>query len=122
MADHEPTMDDGCPEPELSPELRDALTLLQDHSDSDNFRTLIDDVLAGRCSLTEASRTAAFGEVIFAGIAQEFDRLADSEKRRLAEQAQSPQDQASSAAVGSCGAPCATCTSVCAALRGYPSQ
>ncbi|MGH3767660.1 MAG: hypothetical protein ACRDTX_21365 [Pseudonocardiaceae bacterium] len=121
MADHEPTMDGGCPEPELTQELRDALTLLHDHSDSDEFRTLIDDVLGGRCSLTEASSTAAFGDVVFAGIAQEFARLTDDDKQRLATQAQSPPAHSPQAAVGSCGAPCATCTSLCA-LAGPASE
>jgi hypothetical protein len=122
MADHEPTMGGGCPDPQLSQELRDALTLLHDHSDNDAFRTLIADVLAGRCSLMDASNTAAFSNVVFAGIAQEFDHLTDDEKQRLATQAQSPPAQSADAAVGSCGTPCATCSSVCAALRGYPSQ
>ncbi len=122
MADHEPTMDGGCPDPQLSQELRDALTLLHDHSDNDAFRTLINDVLAGRCSLMEASSTAAFSNVVFAGIAQEFDQWTDDEKQRLATQAPSPQAQPADTTVGSCGAPCASCTSVCAALRGSPSQ
>ena len=122
MADHEPTMGGGCQDPELSQELRDALTLLHDHSDDDPFRTLIDDVLAGRCSLMEASGTAAFSNVVFAGIAQEFDHLTDEEKQRLATQADSSQAQSADATVGSCGAPCASCTSVCAALRRSPSQ
>lgn len=127
MADHEPLTDGGCADPELSQELRDALTLLHDHSDSADFRTLIDDVLAGRCSLTEASTTAAFSDVVFAGIVQEFDRLTDDEKQRLATQAQSPQAQSpqtqpASAAVGSCGAPCATCTLLCAAPRTHLPQ
>jgi hypothetical protein len=122
MADHEPTMGGGCPDPELSQELREALTLLSEHSDNDAFRTLVDDVLAGRCSLMEASGTAAFSNVVFAGIAQEFDHLTDDEKQRLATQSQSSQAEPVGAAVGSCGAPCASCTSVCAALRGYPSQ
>ena len=121
MADHEPAMGGGCPDPELSQELRDALTLLQDHSDNDTFRRLIDDVLAGRCSLMEASSTAAFSNVVFAGIAQQFDQLTDDEKQRLAAQSQAPA-QPGDAAVGSCGAPCATCTSVCAALRSSPGQ
>jgi hypothetical protein len=121
MADHEPTMGGGCPDPELSQELRDALTLLHDHSDNDAFRTLIDDVLAGRCSLMEASSTAAFSDVVFAGIAQEFEHLTDDEKQRLATQSQSSPVQPAGAAVGSCGAPCASCTSVCTALRGSVS-
>ncbi len=116
MADHEPTMDGGCGDPALSQELRDALTLLRAHSDDDNFRTLVDDVLTGRCSLVEASGTAAFSNVVFASIAQEFDQLTADEKARLAAQAESSEDAATA-----CGSPCASCAGACA-LRGSPSQ
>ncbi|MDQ4103096.1 MAG: hypothetical protein M3186_05105 [Actinomycetota bacterium] len=111
MADHE-TTGVGCGEPELSQELREALTLLREHSDDNDFRTLVDDVLAGRSSLFEASGTAAFSNVVFASIAQEFAALTEDEKRRLAAPAES-----SGTAATSCGLPCAGCTSVCAALR-----
>ena len=114
MADHEPMMDGGCAEPELSQQLRDALTLLRQHSDDDEFRRLVDDVLAGRCSLIAAAGSAAFSNVVFAGIAQEFGRLTDEEKQRLASQAQA---ESSGAERGSCGALCGSCTSICAASR-----
>ncbi|MGH3550630.1 MAG: hypothetical protein ACRDQU_21425 [Pseudonocardiaceae bacterium] len=114
MADHEPMMDGGCADPALSPELRDALTLLREHSDDSEFRTLVDDVLAGRCSLVEASGTAAFSNVVFASIAQEFDQLTAEEKERLAAQAESTGH-------GPCGLPCSSCAGACA-LRGSPSQ
>lgn len=116
MADHYPT-DGGCGDPELSQELRDALGTLCEHSDNDDFRAVIADVLAGRCSLTDASRTAAFGDVVFAGIAQEFSQLTDDEKQRLAAQAE-PSDRK----IGSCGSPCASCSGICSALRGGQSQ
>jgi hypothetical protein len=117
MTDHEPRTDVGCRDPELSQELRDALTMLRDHSDNNDFRILADDVLAGRCGLVEASGTAAFGDVVFASIAQEFANLAAGEKQGLAAQAESSGD-----ATGSCGSPCAGCPGVCAALRGHPAQ
>ncbi|MGH3671261.1 MAG: hypothetical protein ACRDSH_11595, partial [Pseudonocardiaceae bacterium] len=107
----------GCGDPELSQELRDALGTLREHSDNDDFRTVVADVLAGRCSLTDASRTAAFGDVVFAGIAQEFNQLPEGEKQRLAARA-----EPSGREIGSCGAPCATCSGICSALRGGPSQ
>jgi hypothetical protein len=113
MADHEPMTDGGCGDQGLSQELRAALTLLREHSDNDDFRTLVDDVLAGRCSLVEAAGTAAFSDVVFASIAQEFDRLTEEEKRRLAAPA-----EASGNAAASCAMPCASCSGVCAALRG----
>ena len=116
MADHESTMDGGCADPALSQELRDALTLLREHSDDEDFGTLVDDVLTGRCSLVEASSTAAFSNVVFASIAQEFHQLTAEEKARLATQAGSSQDEPTA-----CGSPCASCAGVCA-LRGSPSQ
>ncbi|MGH3867391.1 MAG: hypothetical protein ACRDQ4_14865 [Pseudonocardiaceae bacterium] len=112
MADHEPMPDGGCTDPELSQELRDALTLLRDHSGNDNFRTLVDDVLAGRCSLVEASGTAAFSDVVFARIVQELGQLTEDEKRRLAAPAEPSGD-----AAPSCATPCASCSRVCAALN-----
>ncbi|HKS50945.1 MAG TPA: hypothetical protein VJS67_03655 [Pseudonocardiaceae bacterium] len=117
MADHESHMDGGCAEPELSAELRDALTLLQQHSDDDEFRTLIDDVLAGRCSLMEASGSAAFSNVVFASIAQEYGRMTDDDKRRLTSHAHAASADSPGGETGPCGSPCATCTGICTALR-----
>ncbi|MGH3784914.1 MAG: hypothetical protein ACRDRO_30955 [Pseudonocardiaceae bacterium] len=116
MADQEPMTDGGCGDPTLSQELRDALTLLREHSDDSDFRTLVDDVLTGRCSLVEASGTAAFSNVVFASIAQEFAQLTTEEKARLAAQPES-----SERAAESCGLPCSSCAGACA-LRGSPSQ
>jgi hypothetical protein len=120
MADQEPSMDGGYADPEPSPELRDALTLLREHSDNEDFRALVDDVLAGRCSLIDASATEAFSNVVFAGIAQEFAQLSDDEKQRLATQTAQEQAHEPAAAAGTCGLPCATCTSLCA-LRAHPA-
>jgi len=117
MADHESHMDGGCAEPELSAELRDALTVLQQHSDDEEFRTLIDDVLAGRCSLMEASGSAAFSKVVFASIAQEYGRMTDDDKRRLTSPAQAASAELPGGETGPCGSPCATCTGICTALR-----
>ena len=116
MADQEPMTDVGCGDPALSQELRDALTLLREHSDDDSFRTLVDDVLTGRCGLVEASETPAFSNVVFASIAQEFAALSPEEKARFAGQAESAEDPAQS-----CGSPCSSCPGVCA-LRNSPSQ
>ena len=118
MADQEPMMA-GCAEPELSQELRDALALLSEHSDNQDFRALIEDVLTGQCSLLEASGTAAFSNVVFASIAEEFAGLTAEDKQRLAEPAQT---SSSSAEVGSCGLPCASCSGICAALHTQPSR
>lgn len=117
MADHEPTMDVACGDPELSQELRDALMLLRDRSDNDDFRTLVDDVLAGRCSLLEASGTAAFSDVVFARIAQEYGGLTEDEKRDLTGQVDS-----SGGAAASCAIPCAGCPGICAAPGASPPR
>lgn len=113
MADYEPMTDVACSDPELSPELREALALLRDGSDNDEFRTLVDEVLAGRCTLTEASGTAAFSNVVFARVAREFDdyvgHLAEDEKQGLTPQAES------SGAAASCDAPCVGCPGICLA-------
>ena len=114
MADDEPMMDVACGDPELSEELRDALTLLRDRSDNDDFRTLVDNVLAGRCSLRAASGTAAFRDVVFARITQEFDELTEDEKQSLTGQAESPGPAAS------CSIPCAGCPGICAAPSTSP--
>jgi hypothetical protein len=116
MADHEPMIDGGCAEPELSQELRAALALLSEHNDNREFRTLVNDVLTGQRSLLEAAGTAAFSNVVFASIAADFTRLTDEDARRLAAQAQAPPSEQG---VGSCGLPCASCTKACAALRGH---
>lgn len=108
MTDHEPMMDVACSDPALSEELRDALALLRDRSDNDEFRTLVDDVLAGRCSLFEASGTAAFSDVVFARIAQEFGEMTEDEKRSFTGHAESSGEAAS------CGTPCAGCPGICA--------
>jgi hypothetical protein len=109
MADHEPMTDVACGDPELSGELREALALLCEHSDNDDFRALVEDLLAGRCSLVEASGTAAFGDVVLTSIAQDFQELSDDEKQRLAARA-----EFSEAPTESCGTPCSGCTALCA--------
>jgi hypothetical protein len=116
MADHEPTTDVACSDPELSDELRDALVLLRDRSDNDNFRVLVNDLLDGRCSLLEASGTAAFSDVVFARIAQEFNELTEDEKRNLTGQAEP------SGSGASCAIPCAGCPGLCAAPRNSGSN
>ncbi|MGH3972882.1 MAG: hypothetical protein ACRDS9_06110 [Pseudonocardiaceae bacterium] len=123
MADHEPTMDAPRGDPELSGELRAALTLLRERSDNGDFITLVDDVLAGRCSLLEAAGTAAFSDVVFARIAREFDTLTDEEKRNLTTPAGSSETAGSSEiSAGSCATPCSGCSGICAALRAGPGQ
>ncbi|MGQ0774645.1 MAG: hypothetical protein ACT4NY_09540 [Pseudonocardiales bacterium] len=96
--------DVACGEPELSDELRDALALLRDRSEDDEFRTLVDDVLAGRTSLLDASGTPAFSKMVFARIAQEAAAHCSEDA------AHCPEDGAQ---LGACG-PCGGCAGSCA--------
>ncbi|HEY2724585.1 MAG TPA: hypothetical protein VGI84_07860 [Pseudonocardiaceae bacterium] len=64
MADQESMTDAVSGESELFDELRDALALLRDRSDDEEFRALIDDVLEGRRDLVEAATTPAFGTTL----------------------------------------------------------
>lgn len=86
-----------------------------DRSDNDEFRSLLDDVLAGRRSLTDASGTAVFSDVVFARVAREFDEyvehLTEDEKQGLTAHAQ--EAQCAGAEAGS-GGPCASCPGICA--------
>ncbi|HEU0086071.1 MAG TPA: hypothetical protein VFQ77_00195 [Pseudonocardiaceae bacterium] len=108
MAEHESRTDVTCgetcgepaqSEPALSDELRDALTVLRDRSEDDEFRALVDDLLAGRCGLMAAAGTAAFGQAVFARVAQEI--------------AEHPELRCGALALPGCGAspdgPCAGC-------------
>lgn len=143
MANHEPMTDVACGDPALTPELRDALTLLRDRSDDEEFRTLVDDVLAGRCSLFDASASAAFGKAVFAPVAQQFtERFGDltdderqavaaegaaqpaalcAERHRSAMAGESGADDESGAAPGAPCGPCGGCAGICEALRTDPS-
>lgn len=116
MTDYEPMMDVARGDPALSGELRDALALLRDGSDNDEFRTLVDDVLAGRCSLSEASRTAAFNDAVFAlvpGVDECCAYITESEKQGLA--------QGNSHGGEGSGVPCG-CSGVCAGHRASPPR
>jgi hypothetical protein len=133
MADHEPMTDVACGEPALSDELRAALALLRDRSMDDEFRTLVDDVLGGRLSLFDASGSAAFGQAVFAPMAQELgERFANmtAEERRAvaAEDDVVPGGSCSGShhEAAGCGDEakenaCAGCPGICAALGGRPS-
>jgi hypothetical protein len=133
MADHEPTTHVACEEPALSDELRDALTLLRDRSDDDEFRTLVEDVLAGRSSLFDAAATPAFGAVVFGPVAQEFaERVGQAGDEQQDAVAESESDGAALCAAlhqralaGEAGAgagPCAGCARLCATPCADPPQ
>lgn len=111
MADHEPMTDVACAEPELSEELRDALALLRERSADDEFHTLVDDVLAGRTSLLDASGTTAFGAMVFARIAQEA--------REAQSHCSGDGGPGAGAELDSCG-PCGGCAGSCALSGANP--
>lgn len=136
MTNQEPTTEHACSDPAMTPELRDALTLLRDRSDDDAFCTLVDDVLAGRCSLYDAASSPAFGEAVFGRVVQEFNQrlagMTDEEKQALAAEGatdsaalcadlhhRSLEDGEPDGAVGPCGSPCSTCTALCSAAGGH---
>lgn len=104
--------DVACGEPELSAELRDALALLRDRSEDDEFRMLVDDVLAGRTSLLDASGTPAFSKMVFARIAQEAQSY---RPEAYPPDAHSPEAYcaADGAELDACG-PCGGCAGSCA--------
>lgn len=133
MADQDPNTHVACGEPPLSPELKDALTLLRERSDNDEFRALLDDVLAGRCSLFDASTTEAFGAAVFAPVAQDFterlSQMTDEEKQALA---QEDHEAAALCAdlhrrtldgdAAAAESPCGTCTRLCSAPCSTPPE
>lgn len=137
MDNQEPTTEHACSsDPAMTPELRDALTLLRERSDDDAFCTLVDDVLAGRCSLYEAASSPAFGEAVFGRVVQEFNErlegMTDEEKQAIvaggeADSAalcadlhrRSLEEGEHDGAVGPCGSPCSTCTALCSAAGGH---
>lgn len=110
MADHEPLTDLACGDPELSTEVREALTLLRERSDDEEFRELVEDVLTGRCSLFDASGTAAFGTAIFGRIADEFGENVE----RMTEVQGHAATVPGTAPHGPCGRLCGGCLSPCA--------
>lgn len=137
MADQEPMTDVACGDPAMTPELHDALTLLRDRSDNEEFCTLVDDVLAGRCSLFDVSGTAAFGEAVFGRVVQEFNErlegMTEDEKQAIAAQGEADSaalcadlhhrslaEEDETGEAGPCGTPCSTCTALCGRAGGHP--
>jgi len=85
----EPTLDVAHGDVALSRQLRDSLKVLQERSEDEQFRRLIDDVLSGRASLREVGRTDTFAAGINDGVrefARRWNRLGDDERAELAEQ------------------------------------
>lgn len=93
-------------------------------------------MLAGRSSLFDVSSTAAFGQAVFAPMAQEFSerfgQLSEDERRGVAAEGESESGDLCAAlhrrtlegeegAVESGCGPCGGCAGICAALGGSSS-
>ncbi|MEU4420732.1 hypothetical protein AB0F81_08905 [Actinoplanes sp. NPDC024001] len=73
----------------LTDHLRQSLRILQDRSDDEDFKRLVDDVLSGRTSLRDVHDSQAFSAVLDKGVRefrQRWDSLTDEERADLAEQ------------------------------------
>ncbi|HEX2298042.1 MAG TPA: hypothetical protein VHH34_05905 [Pseudonocardiaceae bacterium] len=140
MAHQEHPTDVACGDPAMTPELREALTLLRDGSDNSEFRALVDEILSGQCSLYDAAGTPAFAEAVFGRVVQQFnERFADmtEEEKQEALAAEGGMHSAAMCAdlhrqslgegheageTGPCGSPCSTCTALCGKAGGHPEH
>lgn len=85
----EPALDVTHGDAALSRQLRESLRVLQERSDNQHFRRLVDDVLSGQVSLREVFHTDAFAAGVDEGVrqfARYWERLSDDERAELAEQ------------------------------------
>jgi hypothetical protein len=114
MADQESMTDVASDEPELFPELRDALAFLRDTSEDGDFRTLVDDVLEGRRSLTDAAAVPAFGVAL-------VSMLGGDPGEPCAAHPADGEPCAPGDTSGAPGSACAGCAGICA-LRGAAPQ
>lgn len=76
-------------DPAISDHLRQSLRILQDRSEDDDFKRLVDDVLSGRTSLRDVYDSQTFATALDDGV-REFRRrwesLTDEERTELAAQ------------------------------------
>lgn len=85
----EPVLDIARGDAALSRQLRRALTMLRERTDDEEFRQVVDDVLAGRTGVRDAAESAAFGRVLdpmVTRFAEQYDALSEQERQRLAAQ------------------------------------
>lgn len=83
----EPTLDVAHGDPALARHLREILETLRRRSDNDDFRRVVDDVLAGRASLRDVYSSAAFAAGLDSGVrqfARRYDELSEQEREELA--------------------------------------
>lgn len=85
----EPMLDIARGDAARSKFLRSSLTKLRDASGDEQFRSLVDDILAGRKSLREAATSEVFNRGIAEKVeegARRYQELSDEEKEELAAQ------------------------------------
>jgi hypothetical protein len=82
--------------PALARHLRKSLETLRDRTTDDDFRRLVDDVLAGRADLRDVYFTPTFAAGINPGaeqFAERYDQLSREEQREMAEQGRQAFDE-----------------------------
>jgi hypothetical protein len=83
-----PPLDVARGDQALSDHLRRALRTLRDRNDNEDFRRVVDDVLAGRKGLREVYLSPAFAAGLDPGVrqfAQRYEQLSPEERAELAE-------------------------------------
>ncbi|RZU52221.1 hypothetical protein EV385_4068 [Krasilnikovia cinnamomea] len=93
--DQEPVLDVAHGNRALSRYLLRSLEILREQSDNQDFRSLVDDVLAGRASLRDVYNTPAFAAGIDPGVrqfAERWEELSQEERDRMAEEGQAAFD------------------------------
>ncbi|PRW62497.1 hypothetical protein [Actinopolyspora mortivallis] len=87
-SEEEPTLDVARGDRALSEHLKNSLRLLRGKTDDTEFRTMVDDILAGRSSLREAVSAPAFDRVLSPFVSQaaeKFENLSEQEWQQLEE-------------------------------------
>jgi hypothetical protein len=85
----EPMLDIARGDPARSKFLRESLAKLREHSKDPQFRSMVDDILAGRRSAREAATSEVFNRGIADKVeqgAQQYQALSGEEKEELAAQ------------------------------------
>jgi hypothetical protein len=94
--DKDPVLDIARGDPAVSKALSSSLKILRDRSDDPAFKTMVDDILAGKKSLREAASSQAFNQGISVKAHAGFEwyrNLSDEERERGAEQGRAQLDQ-----------------------------
>ena len=87
-APNQPPLDVARGNQALSDHLRKALRTLRERSDNEDFRRLVDDVLAGRSGLRDVYLSPTFASGLDSGVrqfAQRYEQLTPEERTELAE-------------------------------------